>query len=251
VYVTGESYAGRYVPYISAAMLDAKDREYYDLKGALMYDPCIGEFGYGGQVAAYPHLEANRNIWGLNDTFMADLASQHESCGYREYNDKYLTFPPSGNQPPTFNDYRNATCDVMGLASGWAVNVNPCFNPYQIVSSVGRRLVDESTSAIVPVLTLQVEQCPMPYDVLGNPSTFNYTVPGTKIYFQRPEVIEAIHAPKEITQWSDCAKNPVFTAKLAGPQQRGDTSPDPIQGVLPQIIEATNRVLVANGDWGK
>lgn len=33
IYVTGESYAGRYVPYISAAMLDAKDTEYYDLQG--------------------------------------------------------------------------------------------------------------------------------------------------------------------------------------------------------------------------
>lgn len=33
IYVTGESYAGRYVPYISAAMLDQKDMEYYDLSG--------------------------------------------------------------------------------------------------------------------------------------------------------------------------------------------------------------------------
>ena len=33
IYVTGESYAGRYVPYISAAMLDQKDKEYYDLSG--------------------------------------------------------------------------------------------------------------------------------------------------------------------------------------------------------------------------
>lgn len=36
IYVTGESYAGRYVPYISAAMLDEKDKEYYDLKGTLI-----------------------------------------------------------------------------------------------------------------------------------------------------------------------------------------------------------------------
>lgn len=33
IYVTGESYAGRYVPYISAAMLDQKDKTYYDLSG--------------------------------------------------------------------------------------------------------------------------------------------------------------------------------------------------------------------------
>ena len=33
IFVTGESYAGRYVPYISAAMLDQKDKEFYDLSG--------------------------------------------------------------------------------------------------------------------------------------------------------------------------------------------------------------------------
>jgi len=33
IYVTGESYAGRYVPYISAAMLNAKSTDYFNLKG--------------------------------------------------------------------------------------------------------------------------------------------------------------------------------------------------------------------------
>lgn len=33
IYVTGESYAGRYVPYISAAMLDEDNKEYFDLQG--------------------------------------------------------------------------------------------------------------------------------------------------------------------------------------------------------------------------
>ncbi|KAH0364890.1 hypothetical protein KCU89_g18912, partial [Aureobasidium melanogenum] len=35
IYVTGESYAGRYVPYISAAMLDQNDTKHYDLSGKL------------------------------------------------------------------------------------------------------------------------------------------------------------------------------------------------------------------------
>ena len=37
IYVTGESYAGRYVPYISAAMLDQNDTTYYDLSGKFRY----------------------------------------------------------------------------------------------------------------------------------------------------------------------------------------------------------------------
>lgn len=33
IFVTGESYAGRFVPYISAAMLDRNDKEYFNLSG--------------------------------------------------------------------------------------------------------------------------------------------------------------------------------------------------------------------------
>ena len=35
----------------------------------------------------------------------------------------------------------------------------------------------------------------------------------------------------------------------AGPEGNKDRSSDPIQGVLLQVIEATNRVLISNGDW--
>lgn len=36
VYVTGESYAGAYCPFISSAFLDANDTNYFDLQGMLM-----------------------------------------------------------------------------------------------------------------------------------------------------------------------------------------------------------------------
>lgn len=33
VYVTGSSYSGMYCPYIASAMLDADDKQYFDVKG--------------------------------------------------------------------------------------------------------------------------------------------------------------------------------------------------------------------------
>jgi carboxypeptidase D len=45
IFVTGESYAGRFVPYVSAAMLDQNDKTYFNLSGAITYDPCIGKHG--------------------------------------------------------------------------------------------------------------------------------------------------------------------------------------------------------------
>jgi carboxypeptidase D len=41
VYITGESYAGQYCPYIAAAMLDTNDTEYYNVKGMQINDPSI------------------------------------------------------------------------------------------------------------------------------------------------------------------------------------------------------------------
>lgn len=43
IYMTGESYAGRYVSYISAAMLDQNDKEHYDLHGEL---PAVSEYSW-------------------------------------------------------------------------------------------------------------------------------------------------------------------------------------------------------------
>jgi hypothetical protein len=67
--------------------------------------------------------------------------------------------------------------------------------------------------------------------------------PGSTVYFKRPDVIKAIHAPASLN-WTDCSVNPVFVGS------GGDQSADSIQKVLPQVIEHTNRVLVSNAEWG-
>lgn len=41
VYITGESYAGMYVPYIADAMLNEEDTTYFNLKGIQINDPSI------------------------------------------------------------------------------------------------------------------------------------------------------------------------------------------------------------------
>lgn len=41
IYITGESYAGQYVPYIASAFLDTKDETNFNLKGIMIYDPSI------------------------------------------------------------------------------------------------------------------------------------------------------------------------------------------------------------------
>jgi carboxypeptidase D len=122
-----------------------------------------------------------------------------------------------------FNYTTEGDCDVFDLINDAALEVNPCFDIYEIV-----------------------EQCPFLSDVLGFPTEITYNVYSTT-YFNRSDVKTAMHAPQDVS-WQECSAEPVFVGH-GGPQGEGDTAPDPIQHVLPQVIEATNRVLVGNGDF--
>ncbi|KAJ5798666.1 Peptidase S10 serine carboxypeptidase [Penicillium pulvis] len=179
-FMSGESYAGRYVPYISAAMLDHNDTEYYDLS---------------------------------EDTY--------EKCGYKQYLDEYLTYPASGVQPPKYMNYSD--CDIYNMIYDEAHNPNPCWSPYRIN-----------------------QMCPLLWDVLGFPMDLAYE-PTHNSYFNHTDVKRALHVPEDI-QWELCSAESVFVGTSPGPKQQYNESPNPTEHVLPQLIEATNRVLISNGD---
>ncbi|PYH83270.1 alpha/beta-hydrolase [Aspergillus uvarum CBS 121591] len=227
IFVSGESYAGRYVPYISSAMLDKNDTTHFNLSGALLYDACIGQWDWvQAELPAYPFVQQHASLFNFNETFMTSLATTYEECGYQAYFDEYFTFPASGLQPPRYMNYSDVACDIYNAIYYEAFTPNPCFNPYRII-----------------------DECPLLWDVLGFPTDLAYE-PGPTTYFNRSDVKRALHAPQNI-EWELCSTDPVFVGgdAVSGPEQQGDDSPNPTEGVLPRVIEATNRVLIANGDW--
>ena len=179
-----------------------------------------------------PYALANNAVLNLNQSFQQELLSLHESCGYADLLSTYLTFPPPGNQPPAYfnesSDSPNANCDVFDMINNAALQTNPCFDIYEINSA-----------------------CPLMGDILSFPTELVVQSPSTvfnaETYFNRSDVKAAIHAPDYIN-WAECS-GPVFTGGDGGPQGEGDLSADPIQKVLPQVIDATQRVLVGNGDY--
>jgi carboxypeptidase D len=87
----------------------------------------------------------------------------------------------------------------------------------------------------------------MPIDPLGFPTDVMFSYPALDtLYFDRDDVKLAMHAPMD-AEWQEC-QGPVFVGR-GGPEHEGDLSLDPIQKVLPQVIEATQRVLISNGDY--
>ena len=89
--------------------------------------------------------------------------------------------------------------------------------------------------------------CPLLWDVLSFPTQLVYQPTGAPdTYFNRTDVKTALHAP--MIDWAECSAAPVFIGKGGPEQGENDLSADPAQYVLPKVIEATNRVLVSNGD---
>ena len=167
----------------------------------------------------------NANLFNFNESFLAKLESLHESCGYKAFIDEYLVFPAKKVQPPKFFNYTSeAACDLFNIVFNEAFTPNPCFDVYEVNT-----------------------MCPLLWDVLAFPGSLDYLPAGASVYFDRDDVKQALHAPN-IT-WSECSVEPVFTGGSSGPEQEGDISANPIEKVLPQVIEATNRVLISNGGY--
>jgi carboxypeptidase D len=116
-------------------MIDENDTEHFNVSGALMYDPVIGQYEYFGQtVAAVPYIEEHDLFFNFNNTFMSQLSDAHESCDYADYLTQYMSFPPTGVQPALDGMYNQSydSCDVWTMAYYVAYQPNPCFNVYEV-----------------------------------------------------------------------------------------------------------------------
>ncbi|KAI2630047.1 Alpha/Beta hydrolase protein [Xylaria nigripes] len=218
VYITGESYAGAYVPYISSAMLDQNDTTYYDLSGMIIYDPVIGDNTVQTSLTTVPFVDYHRNVMPFNDSFSEHIHELHESCGFADYHKKYLTYPPPGPQPSDLSSTVSRECNgLWGSVFDNALSVNPCFDVYQVATT-----------------------CPLLWDVLGFPGSIDYTPAGSgPVYFDREDIKRAIHADVH-REWASCSSGNVFV----GGRDNSDPS---TWKVLPHVIDATQNVIIGHG----
>ncbi|KAI9784285.1 MAG: hypothetical protein M1839_002346 [Geoglossum umbratile] len=215
VYIAGESYAGAYVPYIADAMFNANDTEYFNVQSILIYDPLISTVDLQEDVPVVAYVDYWQPLFGLNASFMADIHTRADKCGYASYLNDNLVFPPKGPLPPPPNA-TSPGCDIFDDVF-YAVNrVNPCFDIYQIAAT-----------------------CPLLWDVLGFPGSFNYLPAGTEIYFNRSDVKRHLHVPLN-ANWNECTDKDVFINQT-------DTSPPSALSVLPRVIERSKRTIIGHG----
>lgn len=220
VYITGESYAGMYCPYVASNMLDAKDSKYFNVSGMLIYDGVYVDVPMGS-VITVPFVDSLPGLLPFNESFVKDIHKRHEDCKYAEYLEEYLVYPPSGQQPvipPGINENQSSYlsgCGIMGDVMEAIFDLNPCFNIYQVGAG-----------------------CPLPYDPLGFSAGYDYNPEGAPvIYFNRTDVKAALHAPPD-SDWALC-KNDVFIF--------GDDSPGSSLFAIPNVIDKTQNVMLVHG----
>ncbi|KAF8335897.1 alpha/beta-hydrolase [Cantharellus anzutake] len=224
-YLSGESYAGSYVPYIANYLYEHPKLVPLNTKGIWLTDPEVSYDIVTEYIPAYDFLIQWKEVFALNASFLQTLKEKSDSCGFTNYSATYATYPPhqgpfplpsQAYKPGTVPNYSNITteCAIWDDIVYAALNVNPNFNVYRILD-------------VWPVL----------WSVLGFPASY----PNSPVYFAREDVQDAIHAPK--IDWNICASSskPVFV-------DGRDDSPQPmLTTVMPNVIEKSERTVVMHG----
>lgn len=156
-------------------------------------------------MAALNHYST---VFALNETFMEEINHRADECGYTQFLNEALTYPPPKNFP-TVPDPNKPGCDVWDQIVTAATYINPCFNMYHLT-----------------------DFCPFLWDEMGFPSLAG----GPNNYFNDSAVQKALHVPP--TNYQVCGGD-IFT--------NGDLSPPSALGPLPSVIERTNNVLIGHG----
>ncbi|GLB33216.1 putative alpha beta-hydrolase [Lyophyllum shimeji] len=215
LYLTGESYAGTYVPYIANYIYTHPTALDLSLQGIWIADPSLSWDVVQEQIPAVDFVHKYENVFAFNQTFMRQLDALATKCNYAGYFQKHVTYPPNGLLPlPGKSTSADPGCDVWDIIFDAALRVNPAFNIYRIFDTF-------------PVL----------WDVLGFPGSFE-DIQLAPLYFDREDVKKAIHAPLNVS-WAECSNINVFP--------HGDGSLPSALTVLPNVIEKSNRTVIVHG----
>jgi carboxypeptidase D len=203
-------------------MLNTNDTTYYNLEATLIYDPSTTFDAIAEQVPAVQLVDSNKSLFALNETFLEYIHNKSAACGYDDYISTYLQFPPPGPFPTQLpgadaDGYTLESCDVFSDIFYAVSLVNPCFDIYQIATT-----------------------CPLLWDVMGFPGSFEYMPVGTEVYFNRSDVKAAINAPAD-SNWMECTNVDVFVDNTDNSPPSGAYG-----GVLPSVIERSKRTIIAH-----
>ncbi|EFP88343.2 uncharacterized protein PGTG_14427 [Puccinia graminis f. sp. tritici CRL 75-36-700-3] len=201
-YLTGESYAGMYLSYAANLIYTRQSELALKLQGVLFIDPVLASSVFQEDLPLYPFVKMNEDVFKFNATFMKQLESAHNSCGYAAFLDKFYKYPVPGRFPDITNVNKDPKCQL------W------------------RRMAEAAPDGLDIYNIHHKDGGPDPLDSKHN-------------YLNRPDVRKALNVASN-APWERCSNH-----KNIFPN--GDSSSDPTDKVLPDIITKGKRTIVAHG----
>ena len=114
-------------------MHNETNTEYYDVQGVLFYDPVLTYGAVQDSIPAVPFVDYWAPLFSLNDTFMDSLHERADSCGFTEFMETAMTFPPKGPLPDPPSAHAHG-CHLWKDIIPAAQAVNPCWDVYQVAT---------------------------------------------------------------------------------------------------------------------
>lgn len=94
-------------------MHNQTNKEYYNIDSVLFYDPSLTYNVVEEDIPAVPFIDEWAGLFSLNQTFVDDVHNRWDTCGYKQFYETALQFPPKGPLPtPPNADYSNPDCNL-------------------------------------------------------------------------------------------------------------------------------------------
>lgn len=218
LWLAGESFAGKFIPYIADHIYKHKEENEkvgINLQGIGMNDAFFMDNLIGKELPALQFAKENAKVLKLNESDVQNLEKAGKEIGIDGYVEKHLTYPPKGKLPvpSSFNKSKSVYSTMKKLAK----KANPCFSPFYIVNS-----------------------SPCPLDGMGlDPVT---EVGHANNYFNNnPKSKDIVHADN-ITYVECSHKHPFKIMKKSKTEF-------PVNTVLPEVIAKSKRTVIQHGTY--
>ncbi|KAE9408693.1 alpha/beta-hydrolase [Gymnopus androsaceus JB14] len=218
-YLSGESYAGFYVPYIANFIYENPGLIDLNLKGISIADPSLSYDVVQDEIPALRFARAHEDVFPFTDAQWAEFQNISDTCGYTDYLDQFVTYPPAGQLPfpagveeGTFGTLKSG-CRLHSPIQEAVGVLNPVFDVYRVTDT-----------------------WPSLWSVLGFPESTQQF-----IYFNRSKTRYML-----LTSTGKFVQRTRSTSMLKDVQGNDQSIPSMLS-IFPNVIEKSERVIVVHG----
>ncbi|KAL4888994.1 Alpha/Beta hydrolase protein [Aspergillus ambiguus] len=211
VHLIGESYAGIYIPYIAAAIIDSNHKDTsldINLQSIALGDGTVGNPAAMSAVTIGAYLESQRWLLNIPDDILSVFADADETCGFTHVLEQANHYPPQQDaiqvpgdpehlnykrrsfQPRRLGAAINGTCSIQSTTADAVADSilnSSCYGPCATFSTATDYV--RAIAAASPH-----RKCFDVYDIHNDCDTVD-PLPLLASYFSRPEVQLALNLP--------------------------------------------------------